>query len=84
VSAVDPLRNRLPADPLDRDNALANAIDSLSVHVASVEAKIDGLRDELDQVDKRNLTRTIGILCTTGAAIVLLLVDIILRGAGGA
>lgn len=84
MSAVDPLRNRLPNDPLDRDKALANAVDAIGLRIDAVEEKIDALSEKVDEADKRNLIRTIAILSTLMATIVLLLVDIILRGAGGA
>lgn len=84
MSAVDPLRNRLPNDPMDRDAALANAIDGIAGRIDTVEEKIDALAEKVDDIDRRNLLRTIAILSTMAAAIVLLLVDIILRGAGGA
>jgi len=81
--STSPLRDRLPKDPDDRAYALANEIDSVIYKLDRVEGKVDALDRRLDDIDKRNLNRFIAILSSVSVAIVLLLVDIITRGAGG-
>jgi Ni,Fe-hydrogenase III large subunit len=79
-----PLRERL-SDLDDRQaiNHLADVVDRCYSRIGEVSTQVTALDQRLDELDKRNLNRTIAILAAVVTTGILLVVDLVTRGVGG-